>query len=230
MLLTGAGRGIGLEFARQWVRRGDHVFALARRMDASSALAALARAHAGALHVAACDVAEDASVERARRAVAEVWDALDVVLNNAGVFGATDATLASLDLDEVRRVFEVNTLGPVRVSRAFLPLLEKGARPRLVHVTSGLGSVADNRSGGHWAYRIAKTGLNMVSRNLAHEVGSKGVVSAALCPGWVRTDMGGADAPLTPEEAVADMIRTIDGLRAEHNGGVFDRFGRPAPA
>ena len=229
ILVTGAGRGIGLEFARQWLSRGEQVFALARRPESSAALGALLREHAGRLRLAVCDVADDASVEKARRAVSEAWDGLDVVVNNAAIFGSSDATLESLDLDEARSVFEINTLGAIRVNRAFLPLLLEGTRPRLVHITSGLGSVSDNRSGGHWAYRISKTALNMASRNLALEAGPKGMISVAICPGWVRTDMGGREAPLLPQESVTEMIRTIDGLRAEHNGGCFDRFGKPAP-
>ena len=227
VLVTGAGRGIGLEFARQWAARGDTVFALARD-PAAAALQDLARRHAGRVHPVACDVASDASVEAARRAVEAATGRLDIVVNNAGVFGREEERLDTLDLDEVRRTFEINTLGAIRVSRVFLPLLRKGSAARLVHITSGMGSVGDNRSGGHWSYRISKTGLNMVSRNLAIELQGSGVVSVVLSPGWVRTDMGGRDAPLSPEESVAAMIRTIDGLGAKQSGASLDRFGKPA--
>ena len=229
ILVTGASRGLGLEFARQWLEAGHRVFALAREPKDSPGLRELAKLHPESLALVACDVGDDASVEKARRDVEKQCDALDVVVNNAGVYGRRDSGLESLDWEEVHRVFDVNTLGPLRVSRALLPLLRRGKRPRLVHITSLMGSLDDNRSGGAWAYRISKAGLNMASRNLAHEVGPNGIPSVVLHPGWVRTDMGGPRAPLPVEEAVASLVRTIDALTAEHNGAFLDRHGQPAP-
>ena len=229
-LVTGAGRGLGLEFARQWLARGDQVFALARDPRRAHALAALAREHPDRLVIAACDVASDVSVEEARRAVRERTDRLDIVVNNAGVFGTRGGTIEAVDLEEIRRVFEVNALGAIRISRSFMPLLRKGERPRLVHITSGMGSVSDNSSGGYYAYRIGKTALNMIARNLAHDLKGTGVASVALSPGWVRTDMGGAEAPLSPQESVASLVATIEGLGPEQSGGFFDRTGKPIPA
>jgi NAD(P)-dependent dehydrogenase (short-subunit alcohol dehydrogenase family) len=229
-LVTGAGRGLGFEFVRQWVARGDRVFALARDPEGSKRLQDLRRSRPETVAVLRCDVTSDAGIEAARREVERAAGRLDVVVNNAGTFGGEDETLESLDLDTARRVFDTNTLGPIRVSRAFLPLLRKSPRPRLVHITSGLGSVDDNRSGGHWTYRMSKTALNMASRNLAIELHDRGVVSTVLSPGWVRTDMGGSDAPLSAEEAVAAMIATIDRLETRHSGASLDRFGKPAPA
>jgi NAD(P)-dependent dehydrogenase (short-subunit alcohol dehydrogenase family) len=92
-----------------------------------------------------------------------------------------------------------------------------------------MGSISDNRSGGYWDYRISKAALNMVARNMAIELGNSGIVTVVLSPGWVRTDMGGPGAPHSPEEAVTDLIRTIDTLGAEQNGGFFDRAGKPLP-
>jgi NAD(P)-dependent dehydrogenase (short-subunit alcohol dehydrogenase family) len=227
--VTGAGRGIGLEFARRWLERGDRVFALARRPAKSTGLAALALRHAGALRSIECDVGDDDSVARARTEVEEGADRLDLVVNNAAVFGARNASVETLALADVRHVFEVNVLGALRVSRAFLPLLRRGRRPALVHISSLLGSIADNSSGGYWDYRLSKAALNMAARNLAIELKQDGVLSVALHPGWVRTDMGGPDAPLGVEEAVAAMVRTIDALGPDQSGGFYDRTGRPAP-
>jgi NAD(P)-dependent dehydrogenase (short-subunit alcohol dehydrogenase family) len=229
ILLTGAGRGLGLEFTRQWLKRGDMVFALARRPDQSAGLTELSRAHAETLRLQPCDVADDASVETARHAVEAVWPQIDIVLNNAGIYGRRDATLETLDLDDVRGVLEVNTLGPLRITRAFLPLLRKGRAPKLAHITSLMGSLADNSSGGAWAYRISKTALNMVARNIAHEVGPMGIVSVVLHPGWVKTDMGGPRAPLPVAESIASLIATIDALKPPHNGAFLDREGKPVP-
>jgi len=228
-LITGASRGLGLEFTRQWLARGDRVVALARRPETSEGLRELARRHPETLKVVACDVADDASVEKAKRTVEAAESILDLVVNNAGTFGSREGALEKLNFVDVRRTFEVNTLGPIRISRAFLPLLEKGANPRLVHITSMMGSISDNKSGGYWDYRMSKAALNMASRNLAVEVGPRGIASILLSPGWVRTDMGGPGAPLSPEQSVADLIRTIDGLGSEHSGGFFDRDGKPLP-
>ena len=123
-------------------------------------------------------------------------------------------------------MFEINTLGPLRMTRAFLPLLRRGNAPRVVHMTSLMGSISDNTSGGSYGYRMSKAALNMASRNLAHEFGSSGIISAVIHPGWVATDMGGAGAPLTIEESVTSMIRSIEGFGAEHSGFFFDRDGQ----
>jgi NAD(P)-dependent dehydrogenase (short-subunit alcohol dehydrogenase family) len=227
--LTGAGRGLGLEFTRQWLAAGHRVFALARDPGGSAGLDALAEAHPDTLDRFPCDVTDTDSVRAAARAVAERVDGLEIVLNNAGV-GGWRGGVEQLDFDEVRRVFEVNALGPLRVAQAFLPLLRGGRRPRrLVAITSLMGSVGDNRSGGSYPYRISKAALNMACVNLAHELRDEEIVSAVLHPGWVRTDMGGSGATLPVEEAVGALVDTIDALTMEHTGGFFDRLGAPLP-
>lgn len=229
VLVTGANRGLGLEFARQWVEAGRRVFGLARDPAGSPELQALAEAHPDSLTPVPCDVADGESVTAARERVAEAVDSLDVVVNNAGVAGRGDG-IEDLDLEAVRRVFEINTLGPLRVTRAFLPLLRAAEKPaRLVHMTSLMGSIEDNRSGGSTPYRISKCALNMASRNLAHELADEEIVSVVLHPGWVRTDMGGAGAPLPAPDAVAALIRTIESLEMEQSGRFYDRDGQPLP-
>lgn len=227
LLLTGAGRGLGLEFTRQWLSAGHRVFALARKPTDSSELMKLKEANPESLSVVPCDVGVDSSVENARQAVAKETDTLDGVLNNAGTYGPREDDFNSVELDAIRKVFEVNTLGPLRISRAFLPLLRKGHRPRLVHLTSLMGSISDNSSGGSYAYRISKTALNMLNRNMALDLKPSGVLTAVLHPGWVRTDMGGAGAPLAVDEAVASLVRTFDWLTMHQTGGFFDRDGNP---
>src|SRR5207249_5927801 len=123
VLITGAGRGLGLEFARQWLAGGHEVFALSRDPRSSKGLAGLAKAHPATLHTHACEVTSDASVNEARRAVEAAWDRLNILVNNAAVYGGESHDVASLDLDEIRRTFEINTLAPLRMARAFQPLL-----------------------------------------------------------------------------------------------------------
>jgi NAD(P)-dependent dehydrogenase (short-subunit alcohol dehydrogenase family) len=225
--VTGTSRGLGLEFVRQYAEAGARVFALAREPLQSKKLMALAERFSGMLRPIACDVADEESVKVARLEVEAVTNVLDLVINNAAIYGSHEETLESLDWDEVRRVFEVNTLGPVRVSRTFWPLLRKGTRPRLVHITSMMGSVEDNRSGGHWAYRMSKAALHMANRNLSLELEKWKIPCVVISPGWVRTDMGGPGAPLSPEESVSSLVKTIDSLTPRHSGNLYQRDGEP---
>ncbi|MCZ6696168.1 MAG: SDR family oxidoreductase [Acidobacteria bacterium] len=229
VLITGASRGLGLEFTRQWLAQGAQVFALARKADAATELAGLGRDHREGLRIHDCDVASDGSVDEARRAVSGAWDRIDVLINNAGIYGERSDTIEEIDFDTIRRVFETNALGPMRVTRAFLPLLKKGRDPRIAHLSSLMGSIDDNGSGGSYAYRISKAALNMISKNLSHDLRSAGIISAVLHPGWVRTDMGGPQGRMSVEESVGGLIRTLDSLAMKQSGGFFDYAGKPAP-
>jgi NAD(P)-dependent dehydrogenase (short-subunit alcohol dehydrogenase family) len=134
-----------------------------------------------------------------------------------------------VSFDEIRRVFEVNTLAPIRVAKAFVPLLMQGEAPRIVQMTSLMGSIADNGSGGSWSYRLSKAALNMMTKNLSHELAQSAIPCICIHPGWVRTDMGGPKAPLSIGESVAALIDTIDALSMEHSGAFLDRDGKPLP-
>ncbi len=230
VVVTGAGRGLGLEFTRQWVDAGDQVIALARNSAASEGLADLTRRAGRQLIIAECDVGDDTSVEAAAQTIGDQVDGLEIVVNNAGERGQTE-DLESLDLDTVLRVFNTNTLGSLRMSRALLPLLRsgRGRPPRIIHLSSLMGSIADNQSGGSYAYRISKAGLNMACRTLAYDLARYGVATATMHPGWVQTRMGGSAAPLTAESAVCDMIGTIQRLSIDQNGQFLDRHGEPLP-
>ena len=229
VLVTGASRGIGLEYARQWLAAGARVFALARAPQESDGLMELAAGHGDSLVAVRCDVADEASVAEARRRVGEETDGLEILINNAGVMGSHEG-LEELDLDRVRRTFEVNAVGPIRITRAFVDLLMAGERPRrIVNMTSLMGSIDDNRSGDAYAYRMSKAALNMATRSMAIDLSGEGIVAVVLHPGWVRTAMGGKSAPTPVEEAVASLVRTIESLDMDRSGGFYDRDGQPLP-
>lgn len=231
--LTGAGRGMGLEFTRQWLEKGRTVFALARRPASSEGLQTLTRAYPDRLRLVTCDVADEVSVKEAAHRVSRETGALDLLLNNAGATDDRKFTLETLDFAETRAILEVNTLGPIAVTRAFLPLLVQGTHPRVAHISSILGSVESNQpgdwGGSFWAYRISKTALNMAARNMALELRPKGIACVLLHPGWVRTDMGGKEAVLSVEEAVTPMVELLDRIGLEQTGTFLDRKGRPVP-
>ena len=179
------------------------------------------------------DVENSYSVQPAAAAVDAAWDHVDVLVNNAGVAGRVEARLSAVEIEDIRSVFEVNLLGVVRVTQAFLPALQRsldsGSGGGVLHITSLMGSMTDNESGGYYPYRISKAALNMLHKNLSCEFADSGLWSIAMHPGWVQTDMGGGGAPLTADEAVRSMVATMLELRAVDNGRFVDRDGADLP-
>lgn len=223
IVVTGANRGIGLEFVRQYLARGESVVAAVRSPSAAGALRALETAHPGALRVLPCDVGDDTSVEAFARAMGDA--AVDVLVNNAGVRGEW-TSLEAMDTDEALRTYSVNALGPLRVTRALLPHLLRSEVRRVAHISSGLGSIGDNTSGGAYSYRMSKAALNMASRSMAVDLRDRGVISVVFNPGWVQTDMGGRSAPVPVEQSVHALVALIDGLTASDSGDFLDWRGK----
>ena len=226
-LVTGANRGLGLEFARQLLDRGDRVIATCRQPGRANALNQLAGEYPGRLHVLPLDVAEPKSRAELVRELPLVLgeDArLDLLLNNAGVlhsgerFGKVDA--ATLD-DSLR----TNASGPFLLTQALAPLLADGAT--VANLSSELGSIAGKDAFRTPSYSISKAALNMATALLARALGERGIVVLALHPGWVQTDMGGAGAEVTPEDAVGALLGTIDRADAGDSGRFLDRHGEP---
>ena len=227
IVVTGANRGIGLGLARAYAERGDEVWATARRPAEAKELQALARASGGKVHVHELDVRDD---EQAKAFAAAIGDApVDVLVNNAGIAGSWNTTLATFDAEEALRCFDTNALGAIRVTRALLPNL-RAARGKVIDMTSRMGSIGDNGSGRGYAYRMSKAALNMATRNIAHEVKGFGGIAVALHPGWVKTEMGGEGA--TEEigaAAVARIVAVIAGLDAEKSGRFWHANGSELP-
>lgn len=229
IVVTGASRGIGLAYCRRWVGEGRRVFGLARDPGGSDGLTDLARSNPERLTRVTCDVTDEASIRSAADSVGDAVEGIEILVNNAGVMGDR-SKLEALDMDELHRVFDVNAVGPLRVTRAFLPLLRRGREPRrLIHMTSLMGSIDDNRSGGVYPYRMSKCALNMASRSLARDLEGERIASVVLHPGWVRTDMGGPSARVSTEEAVRSLAATIDSIDMDDTGRFYDRDGESLP-
>jgi NAD(P)-dependent dehydrogenase (short-subunit alcohol dehydrogenase family) len=209
VLITGANRGIGLEFARQYSKAGWTVISTARDPETAAELNQLAA------KVVQLDVTDAASVERLAQDLAGT--AIDLLINNAGIQPLM-WTLAELDFDAYEQALAVNTIGPVRVTHALLPQLRAGELRRIVNITTNLSSIADNKDGGFYGYRESKTALNMFTRSLAAELGPEGFICIVLHPGWVKTDMGGPQAPSQVDESVRAMRGVIDRLAPADNG------------
>jgi NAD(P)-dependent dehydrogenase (short-subunit alcohol dehydrogenase family) len=228
-LVTGSARGIGLELVRQLLERGWRVFATVRAAGSSKELDDLAAERVDRLHVLEMDVGQEGSVTAAAVAVAEKTDRLDLLINNAGIYPRDAGGVEALELDRSIEAFGVNALGPLRVTRALLPLLRKGRGKRIAQITSLMGSIGDNGSGGSYAYRMSKAALNMANRNLAHELGPEGFVCVAIHPGWVRTRMGGAGAPLELREATKMVLDNALETPPEESGGLRGPGGESLP-
>ena len=227
-VVTGAGRGIGLELTRQLLEGGATVFACTRVKD-SEGLDPLSTKHGDRLQRITLDVADETAVKDGVRIVAGRVDHIDILINNAGVYPSDDGGLEQLDLDAMRQGFEVNALGAIRVTRGFLPLMRQGTEKKIFLMTSLMGSIGDNGSGGSYAYRVSKTALTMISRNLAHELRTDGFVVLAIHPGWVQTRMGGGAASLPVEESVQGILQLLDRCGAEESGSFRSWDGRILP-
>jgi NAD(P)-dependent dehydrogenase (short-subunit alcohol dehydrogenase family) len=224
VLVSGANRGLGLEFVRQYAEAGDRVVAGARDPDAALELKAIADASDGRVSVHRLDVADPASVAAFRQAVGD--QPIDILIANAGVMGGDrQQRLGDLDFDSWTRTLAVNSLGPVRLADAFVDNLRKGKGRKLIAITSGMGSTAES-GGGYLAYRMSKAALNNAWRNIAIELKNDRVVAVALNPGWVKTDMGGSGAKITPEQSVAAMRKRIDAYGLSDSGRFLSWDGK----
>ena len=219
ILITGANRGIGLALTQLYRARGDEVIAVCRR--SSAALEAT-----GARIEAGIDVADAAAVATLPQRLGEAR--IDVLLLNAGIF--TDERLGALDdaaFASITRQFEVNTLGPLRVTEALLGHLNQGARIGIV--TSRMGSVADNGSGGHYGYRASKAAVNAVGKSLAVDLAPRGIAVALLHPGFVSTDMVGGKGDVSPDESARGLAARMDALTPANSGSFWHANGSPLP-
>ena len=220
VLITGANRGIGLELARQYTAAGWQVIGTARKPAQAEELRAV---NARVLQL---DVTDQQSVDRMAQELGN--QAVDLLINNAGIFPRV-RTITEVNFDDVTRTFAVNTLGPMRVSRALLPNLRSGQVKKVVNITSSLGSIANNSGGGFYGYRESKAALNMFTRSLANELSGDGFICVAVHPGWVQTDMGGANATLTVEESAQGIRNVIANLSPDDSGTFWNFDGAPLP-
>jgi len=201
IFITGAGRGLGLEFARQYAAAGWTVTAACRDPSRAADLAALS------VETVALDLADGSSILRAAERLA--GRSFDVLLNNAGVYGEGQQ-FGRLSAQEWERVMLVNAIAPLKLTEVFLPHLLAGQRKLAVFLTSRMGSIADNSSGGAYIYRSSKAALNAAVKSLSIDLAPRGVTTLLLHPGWVQTDMGGPNAQISPEQSISGMRRRID--------------------
>lgn len=222
VLITGSNRGLVLEWVRQCAGRGGRVFATCRDPDAAVELRGLAD-QASSVSIHRLDVTDASQIGQLAPDLGD--ETIDLLVNNAGVYFERWGRdpVGSICCDDWVETFQVNTLGPVRVSEASLAPLARGERPLVLAITSHMGSIADIDAPRDYAYRSSKAALNAARHGLAHELNARGIGVLLLHPGWVRTRMGGSSAPVSPEASVRGMLSLVDRYEPKLSGS-FLRF------
>jgi len=227
VLITGANRGLGFEFARQYAADGWRVFAACRDPATAKQLQVLAKETGEMLTVVAIDVTDAESIKKAAAQLDQA--AIDVLVNNAGIAGPSGQSTGNVDYDAWALVFDVNTMGPLRLVEAFRNHIARSERRLIVTITSGMGSLADNTSGSSIAYRSSKAAVNVAMRSVAIDLAPHRITSVVVNPGWVRTDMGGPSARMTPQESVSALRRLIETFGLNHSGKFYNHDGGEYP-
>lgn len=233
-MVTGASGGIGLEIVRQAAARGDRVIAASRQ--GSPALRKLAGAHPDRVLELTLDPGSQESVIAARAKLDGRVEAIDILINNAGVYSRwsrhwdPDATLFdTVTQEELVDTFRINAAGPMLIIEHFLNLVRASRRGRILNVSSLVGSVSQKTSGGDYAYAASKAALNIMTRSLAAELAPEGITVIAITPGWVRTEMGGGEATLSPAESVRGILSVAARLTPKDAGRFLDYQGEEQP-
>lgn len=227
-LVTGANRGLGLALVQRLLARGDRVVATCRQPGKATALNVLAAQHPGRLHVLPLDVADPKSIAAlaAELPLVDTGLRLRLLVNCAGVLHSGER-FGRLSADVLQDSLRINAIGPLLLTQALAPLLADGAR--VANISSQLGSIGNTGRFGTPSYAISKAAQNMATAQLAQALSSRGIVVLALNPGWVRTDMGGDDATVAPDESAAGLLRVIDAAIPAQSGGFMDWRGESLP-
>lgn len=224
IFITGANRGIGLEFVKQYAENGDHIYATTRTPETASALQQLASKHAN-VKILALNVANITEIQNLARQLSTIT--VDILISNAGIY--PESCFGKTDPQAWLNAFQVNTLSTYYLAEAFLPNLHRASQAKLIAITSKMGSLDDNGSGSEYIYRSSKTALNMVARSLALDLREFNIAVAALHPGWVRTEMGGPNGLINTQTSVSGLRKVIDDLTSEQSGEFIAYDGKSIP-
>ena len=221
VFITGANRGIGLALAQHFGNLGFEVIGTARNPDKAAEL------KASGAQLVQLDVTDQASVDAMAKKLA--GQPVDILINNAGVKGKDSKDMASVDVDNIEWILNVNTLGPVRVMKALFPNVQSGQRKTIVNISSTMGSIERNTWGCCAGYRASKTALNSINKTFAVDLGEQGVTFVVMHPGYVQTDMNDGGGNITTDQSAAGLMDVIIGLDASDNGKFYDWQGKELP-
>jgi NAD(P)-dependent dehydrogenase (short-subunit alcohol dehydrogenase family) len=232
VLITGANRGLGLEFVKQYLNRGEEIIATCRNPEGSNSLQKLSQTFDNNLNIYKMDVGNQNSINDAYEVIKKDSNSIDVLINNAGIIsGGRNRyhALGNLYTEDIGRVFQINSIAPVLVLEKFLPLLKKGQDPKVVNISSRMGSITLKSGTSTYSYDASKAALNMFSKALAPSLKKEKVSIIIFHPGWVKTDMGTNSAPLSPKDSIKGMIKVIDEFKSSDSGKFVDWEGNKVP-
>ncbi|MEO8342502.1 MAG: SDR family oxidoreductase [Gallionella sp.] len=228
LLTTGANRGIGLEFCRQYAAEGWRVMACSRHPKKSVELNKLAAQYPDLIKVYSLDVTDHAEIAHLGQVLAN--ESIDMLINNAGIYPDADKKgFGHTDYEAWMQAFRINTMAPLKMAETFAPQISRSKQKTIVTVTSKMGSIADNSSGGNYLYRTSKAAVNMVVKNLAIDLKPNGIIAVVFHPGWVKTDMGGPNAMISAEQSVSGIRKMIVRLSLLDSGKFFAYTGAVIP-
>lgn len=227
VLITGANRGIGLEFVRQFLTEGWQVYATCRQPERADALNRLAETTGARLQVQPLDVTNDRQIENLRALVGQA--PLDILINNAGTYGQKNGGFGATDAKAWEQAMRVNVIAVMKMMEAFADSVARSQHRIIANISSKMGSMANNGSGGSYVYRSSKAALNAITVSAARDLISRGISVVALHPGWVRTDMGGPNALIDVEQSVTGLRQVIAALSPEQSGTFLDFKGQVIP-
>ena len=227
VLITGASRGIGLEMVRYGIEQNWRIFACCRHPQQAETLLSLAKLANGRVSVHVADMYELATIQALSYELRN--EPIDMLVNNAGIYGSDKNKFGHVDVQSWINTFQVNSIAPLKISEAMIEQLRMGRQKIIACLSSKMGSMADNGSGGSYIYRSSKAALNAVVKSMAVDLRADGIKCVALHPGWVKTDMGGPNAEISTRESVTAMFGILQSLQPADSGRFIDIDGTDIP-
>ena len=226
VVITGANRGLGLEFCRQYLAGGARVYACSRSPEKASALLELKQSYGEALEIVPLDVSNPIMLANLPYVIEEP---IDILINNAGIYGPKGLAFGEYKPDDWAEVLKVNTIAPMMVVQTLADKVAASQEKKIVLVSSKMGSIADNQSGGSYIYRSSKAAINAVGKSLAIDLAEQGIKVAIVHPGWVQTDMGGANGLIDAKTSITGLCEVIEDLSDSNSGEFFNYDGTLIP-
>jgi len=226
VLITGANRGLGFEFVKQYLSLGNEVTATYRENNDISDLLELESLYPGHLTLIPLDVSVPESRENAHKIVKENFDYLDILINNAGMTGKRNLSFGNLFEDDMLTVFKVNSISPLLMTEKFVDLLKNSSQPKVINISSWMGSITHRQNTSVYSYCASKAALNMFSKLLSNSLKDENIIVIPMHPGWLKTRMGTQEAPITPEKSISGMIEVIKSLTLADSGKFLEWTGQ----